>query len=308
MNDFVELFQGRRDAYGTETGGCVHQPPPFSKHLSGETLIGVYPMRYSTLGWRVKWGCVDLDVKAPGKNRYDYDSTAEAFVAATNLCTALALFDIRGWREITRSGGMHVWVFSQEWVDASIMRRALLVACTIAEVPPTEVNPKAESFPDPQTVGNYVRLPYPEGGVSWSRRVILDADGDPMMLETFLSDAMECRTPHEVLVETAKLCPPPPAPIVFGEQPTAEVEVLLLMLNWLALHIATHPPLEGQDRSSRLWKLAHECKKSGLTPSEAVVVVAYADKLFGQKYSERVDGSKWVHATVEKAWACVDKT
>ena len=46
LEDFVSLFRGRGDAYGSWEGGCVRSPvspQTFLDHLNGELLFGVYP-------------------------------------------------------------------------------------------------------------------------------------------------------------------------------------------------------------------------------------------------------------------------
>ena len=48
-------------------------------------------------------------------------------------------------------------------------------------------------------------------------------------------------------------------------------------------------PLPERDRSSTLTKLAYECVKSGMSPSESKVLVADADRRWG-KYHLRTNG------------------
>lgn len=183
---FAHLFEGSKKAFGTENGGSAPTtnedwPKLWHHHLHGERPIGVYPMvenvTFSSpegaeepdqivFDWGVRWGCIDLDVKREGKRRYDYETEEEAHVAAINLCAVLTQLGIDGWIEVTRSRGRHVWVFSKAFVRARTMRRALLVACEVAGVPPTEVNPKSEALA-PGQLGNYVRMVYPNGASEW---------------------------------------------------------------------------------------------------------------------------------------------
>lgn len=313
IGGFTQLFYGRDSAHGTEHGGSAPTPPDFSAHLYGQsTPIGVYPMVPiqqgvgGPLGWSVCWGCVDLDVKGPS-HKTGYESTAKAYEAACNLRAVLKHQGITSWVEVTRSGGYHVWIFATEWVEASTMRRALLVACEVAGVPPTEVNPKSEGFADPATLGNYVRLPYPgwvgvDGGTD-ERRVMLDEDGEEIGLVTFVADAEESLTSPRMLENLAALWR---APVTQGSvefEGGADLEAAQKQLNGLAHVIATNPPLEGQDRSTRLFKLACECQRSGISPSEAALVLEWADALHGQKYLLRADAKARYETTVRRAYA-----
>ena len=86
-DDFADLFEGRKDAYGADYGGSVSvvdTPEParerlfvdhMKRHLDGVQPIGVYPMvrrldpydedsEFHVGGWAVKWGCVDFDIKS----------------------------------------------------------------------------------------------------------------------------------------------------------------------------------------------------------------------------------------------------
>ena len=62
IEEFMELFQGRTDAYGTWEGGSKKEPTnysSFARHLYNEELIGIYPLRDDNT---VKWGCSDIDI------------------------------------------------------------------------------------------------------------------------------------------------------------------------------------------------------------------------------------------------------
>ena len=59
---FMYLFTGHPDAYGSESGGCVKQPPTqqvFDAHLHGDRPIGIYCMMPGNI---VQWACTDIDV------------------------------------------------------------------------------------------------------------------------------------------------------------------------------------------------------------------------------------------------------
>lgn len=317
---FADLFAGRTDAYGTEQGGCYRPNRTFDSmvtaHLSGaESPIGVYPLvpfgdDEQPLSWLVKWGCVDLDVKGP-THATGYDTTSEALAAAMNLQTALHHFGIQGWIESTRSHGWHVWVFADEWVPARVMRRALLVACAVADVPPSEVNPKSEGFDSPDVLGNYVRLPYP-GSDRDSRfmvhRIMLDADErggtwTAIPLEDFVFRASNTRASSDRLQALADLYVPP-IDSVDTLSINGDVELdesLRRRLSGLTWTILSEGPLEGHDRSGTLFRLAVLCKQDDLDPDEAFAVVKAADEVWG-KFSRRPNGDRYLKEIVEKAW------
>jgi hypothetical protein len=325
---FADLFEGRQDAYGTETGGCLRTPngtPSWlqivEEHLDpAHENFGVYPLTPNTLPehpdvidrklvehypWIVKWGCVDLDVKAPGKTRYDFETTSEAMLAARNLVAVLDHFGITGWIEQTKSGGMHVWVFAADWVPAGTMRRALLFACQIGEVPTTEVNPKSEGEDDPSFLGNYVRLPYPgmlQECDRLGRRTMRDGL-TPIGLEEFLDLAMVHLATISQLATVAQMWTPPVQThtILVSGDVTLD-EALRRKLSGLVWKIVNEGPLDGSDRSGTLARLAFKCFDDNLSPDEALAVLTAADENWG-KFSTRPDGQRRLASMVERAYA-----
>jgi hypothetical protein len=286
IEQFADLFEGRKDAYGLDEGKCWRPIEGQGKwlnvvlaHLDGAMPIGVYPV--ANVQW-CRWGCVDLDQGKPGA---PYTQEAEAQKAAVALLDALDALGIRGWNEVTRSGGRHVWVFAETWVPAATMRRALLVACEVAEVSTKEVNPKQEMLAEGQ-LGNYVRLPYPgDAPNQW----ILSAYGR-MDLEPFVMQALEWRTPSSVLEEAAALYKPPRVesiqlPSIIHSELSRDI---IDKLNGLAFTIWLEGPMEGQDRSSTLFKLGCEAWRSGLDAGEVIAVIADLDQRLG-KYAQRHD-------------------
>lgn len=325
---FAHLFEGSKKAFGTENGGSVPTTPEdwpelWLNHLyQRATPIGVYPMvenvTFSSpegaeepdqivFDWGVRWGCIDLDIKREGKRRYDYETEEAAHDAATNLCAVLTQLDIDGWIEVTRSRGRHVWVFSKAFVRARTMRRALLVACEVAGVPPTEVNPKSETLAPGQR-GNYVRLPYPAADL-WSR-CIIDPEGKTLGRKEFVAAATDSAAPSFVFHKASLLYKAPVerhlvAELVPVDDLPDEVRQKMSGLLWT---IYTDGPTEGLDldRSGWLYRLASMCATERLTPDEAALVVSLSDERHTQKYSERADGEKQIVRTVERAYAASD--
>jgi hypothetical protein len=338
VDDFADLFEGRKDAYGADFGGSVHVPDvnrwtwddesmsPWAKHLSGEEPIGVYPMvptgsiegrNFHFTTWSVKWGCVDFDIKSEGHKLSDYPTEGEAHDAALNLVDMLAEFGITAWIERTRSGGRHVWVFAETWVPASTMRRALHVACDLVGASTREVNPKSEGEGQPPDyLGNYVRLPYPgdQPGINERRpRTVLfeDIGGayHSMAVDVFVTRARSARATLEQLEGLAKHYVEPPKPRIAGRQLVVPVMTqatldaeLTSKMGGLAWTIFNEGPLPDGDRSTTLARLAHLCREDGLTPDEALQVITVADLMWGKFHSRR-DGERQLENMVETAFA-----
>lgn len=305
LSRFITLFGGNLFALGTEQGGCKRIPvtdDAFHGHLDGGEPIGIYPMVYANDSWVVRWGCVDLDVKADHKRRWDYDTPDDAWIAALNLRTALSLLHLEGWIESTKSGGFHVWVFAEDWVPAAHMRRALLVACSLVDVPPTEVNPKNEQFEDPTTLGNYVRLPYPAWFQSQINRPMIDSDRLPTSWVEFVDQAWETRARPADIEAAAALWSAPKRTV---QEPARDSYVHYQTggMSRRLRAVIENGPLKAEDRSGWLFYVARLCQADGLSPSEAAEVVHAADDAHTRKYTERHDGATQIARTVEKAYS-----
>ena len=294
---FAALFAGRTDAYGTENGRCARMPfdPALlaRRHLDGTELVGIYPMVHLDNGWHVHWGCVDFDVQTKGKPSWDYEDEQAAHTAAVDLQTVLASRGITSWVEQTRSHGRHVWVFATQWIPARIMRRALLVACTVAQVSTREINPKQEDLPDTGSLGNYVRLPYAHS----TDRPMLDGD-TPILVDDFLSRALTGRTTFSLLNSIANLYVPPkpvtqPKPTFTPNGSSAPRE-----LNALGRALWQNGPFDG-DRSRGMFALAGYARRSGLSPSEVYDVLKTCP---WSKFQGRHDEDRRIQQIVERIW------
>ena len=122
LKEYINLFRGRGDCYGSESGGCVREPltvDVFRNHLGDGPSIGVYPAVPTDSDSICVWGCSDIDIE-------DID-------AAKLLKRTLESAGINAWIERSRSKGYHVWVFADGVVSAEDMRRMLLVAHQVAD-------------------------------------------------------------------------------------------------------------------------------------------------------------------------------
>lgn len=287
----TKLFEGRAEAIGTETGGCLRMIDDKASiggwdhwlltHFNGDSdPIGVYPMiphltlegNDWTVNWIVHWGCIDYD-----------EGDEESLVHARNTIKVLDLAaGIVGWIEKSRSKGYHVWVFADQAVPALTMRKALLAAAQVVNAPMKEINPKqVELGHDPEhntfKLGNYVRLPYPSGILSEGRhRNVMDADGSWLTFEQFIKAAWDNRCTIKQLetmgnkyVAPAKRQRHAPANPVDADKPWRE---RLDGYTYTLLYgHGDQPggPYEGQDRSSWLWKLCNALiERTSLTEDE----------------------------------------
>jgi hypothetical protein len=305
---FAELFQGNWNAHGTDAGGCVREPPNFAAHLSS-TPIGIYPIA-SSRPEVVHWGAIDFDIKGDNHPSCDYETEAEAHEAAVNLQAVLAELGVTAWIERTRSHGRHIWVFASQWVPASTMRRALLVASEIAGTPTREVNPKQETLPKGK-LGNYVRVPYPAGdrAVDRTEQVIIrpdriEIDGRPyrsyLTLSHFVTTGLAARTSPSTLQTIADMWrPQSKVPLRTRQSWQAAVDMMTgTKLNAKGIHLWENGPNDG-DRSRGMSYLARQCYESGLDRDVALMVLGSCE---WNKFTGRSDEAKRLEELVNGAY------
>jgi hypothetical protein len=236
----------------------------FREHLSDGPHIGVYPCVTKDGKTMCVWGCTDID----------YDGPQDAWL----LHDAFNEVGVVSWVEKTRRG-YHVWVFTDELIDARTMRRMFLAAHVVTELNPKEVNPKQETLAIGQ-VGNYVRLPYPKVGSG--QRVMVDKEGNPIPLDSFLYNAVSRRVPGDIITAVANMYTPPKQQVVEYGAPNPDLWSSISQLTTVGRAIFRDGPLAGRDRSTTLTHLAYECKKSNLNPADALRILEDADLRWGK--------------------------
>lgn len=281
---FMDLFKGRSDAYGTWSGGSVRSEvnySSFARHLNGEELIGIYPLTSEST---VRWGCSDIDVD-------DLD-------AARNLQKAFKMKDVASYVEKTVKG-YHVWVFADDWVPAAVMRRAFLSAHQVIGLAPKEVNPKQE---EATGLGNYVRLPYPDGydQMPEVRYMLFDAQDVPMTLGQFLASAPYNRTSINLLKPLADLYRPPRRAVV-EPNINAPIRESLKYINGYIANIWRNGPMNNGDRSNTLVRMCHYMREYGTPINHAYCILVDADKRWG-KFHERPDAVVHLTKIIEDAY------
>ncbi len=166
------------------TGGqnhCVIQPPSdqdyISNHVLGKNRLGLSPFMDDKEN--VRWACFDFDNH--GKDAVDNP-------VAIGLKLRKLLLQNHGWNslvEITKSGGVHVWIFFKPYALAKKVRAALGHILQSLELPCAEIFPKQDDLlpkNGKETFGNMVNMPYfgGEGGVSEHRTLFVDDSGNPL--------------------------------------------------------------------------------------------------------------------------------
>lgn len=173
LNDYMRLFEGRRDAYGLGAGKVVRCDPDnvvgwedlYESHLKGEhSGLGVFPLLDSG---EVNFAAIDLD--------------EPDFKAAREMQEYLPGVT---WVERSRSGNAHVWVFFSKPIEAWVPRGILRYATEAIGKTKVEVFPKQDRLLEGM-VGNYINLCYH----GKDRPILYGGPDEPYPLETFVEKA-----------------------------------------------------------------------------------------------------------------------
>jgi hypothetical protein len=293
---FCNLFDGNRDAHGTDVGGAVREPLTAQKvlaHLTGGDGIGVYPIRHNNGAIEVVWGCCDIDT----------GDWREAYM----LSTALKGMGMNVHVERSRSKGWHVWVFVPDWVPAAMMRRALKVAYKMIDLPAKEANPKQETL-RPDQLGNYVRLPYKGwfGSEQPSRQVMVtdwdqNGDGQVLPFPQFVGmDRDSLLTPVSVVARWANKWIEPPRRTVTVVEGDVDVQRLMAALPPKLQKFINEGP--KRDRSAGMVALAHKMRDQGADPAETLAILLHVDTVWGKNYADRANGEAYFNDIIERAY------
>ena len=176
---FYNLFLGYENAFGTfelsaeqneekkkgraltvrETLTLDH----WSHHLFGTSGLGIVPLRADN---KVCFAAIDID---------DY-TVGLAQLNESIISNTLPLIPFR-----SKSGGAHLYIFTDEPKDAKTIRQALSRMATILGFPNAEIFPKQDSRVDADSIGNWLNMPYfyAEG----TDRYAIDQDGNAIPIE-----------------------------------------------------------------------------------------------------------------------------
>jgi len=292
IEKFADLFTGRQDAYGTDTGGAAWEPVTvehYGRHLTGVEPFGIYPIRHVDGESLVRWGCCDIDT----------GDWSEAFM----LASALQGMGLYPHVERSRSKGWHIWVFVNSWIPARIMRRCLKVAYAAIDLPAKEANPKSESL-RPEQLGNYVRLPYKAAAVVRSERQVVVTDwnvlndGAPLDLHAFLFEMTQPLFSPISQVErwASKWYEPPRKHIDLQTDADTASIAMSLPATWQTVWRDGNV----RDRSATFVAMAYDLAKRGWTPQQVFNVLWSCP---WNKYRDRRQGEYYVQDIVERAFS-----
>jgi hypothetical protein len=136
-------------------------------HLRGDIRLAVIPLLKNDTA---KWGGADIDI---------YDGS----INVVDLCDRIAALPLPLYFGYSKSGGGHIYLFCEETISASTLRKCLQAVVKNLGVKAEAVFPKQ----DTGKFGNALELPYCgmkyEGSIN---TCILTAIGNSMTLEHFL--------------------------------------------------------------------------------------------------------------------------
>jgi len=260
-------------------------------HLYRGPSIGVYPLFLSDSDFWVYWGCVDWDT--------GFD---ESHVHARNTQEVLRQLGVAAWVERSRSKGFHLWVFFEGAQPAVDVRHGLVAACDLVDAPTTEVNPKQVELSQ-RGWGNGVRLPYGHLRNPGGYNEVLAADGEPMPLAEFTTQAHATRPTTQAWEAVSALWKPPERPrrVIGGPTPTTDsLEGLAAFIRRLGPEPSPHKPTG--DRSVALWKLACAMTRQGYTRTTMLRELSNADIEWGRKFANREDGEEQLGQLLDSAY------
>ena len=196
-NRFKNLFAGLERAHGQYVAGELDEKGKkggkafikkaivtdtlWENHLLGkDPSLGIVPINDDSA---CKWGCIDVDTYP-----IDHQSIVDEIKKLE-----LPLIVCR-----SKSGGAHIFVFTQEFVPAKLLRSKLIEWSADLGHANTEVFPKQISLNTERgDVGNFLNLPYFGGDESF--RYAFAEDGSSLTLEEFLNVAEKISITKEQL-------------------------------------------------------------------------------------------------------------
>jgi len=159
---FASLFQGRRDAFGLmQRGSILTVRHPLSLlhyrlHLAGKSRLGIYPLLSNG-----STSFLVLDFDGPDAER-----------AARKVYDRAQHYGLPFAWEISKSRGMHLWLFFSETVSARDARRIARGVLKKASVQ-AEIFPKQDSLSQ-NGLGNFIWLPLSGESVKDGRTLFVD--------------------------------------------------------------------------------------------------------------------------------------
>ncbi len=183
-NKFIEIFTGLKRAHGCtyintipkegvklKTKSFVKREQVTSdhyrNHLHGvEPSLGIIPITEEDM---CKWGCIDIDSYA-GFDHQKLINKIKTLKLPLVVCRS-------------KSGGAHVFLFSEDFVEAKTMRDKLNQIRAVLGFGSAEVFPKQIELKSEEDTGNFLNLPYFQGDKT--TRYAFTEEGKAATLEQF---------------------------------------------------------------------------------------------------------------------------
>jgi len=201
---FEKIFKGLERAHGctkvsapVENGVklkgqsfVVRQPVTtdlWQMHLKGTQSLGIIPINEDN---QCIWGCVDIDSYAGFDHKKLIDKIKQ-FKLPLIVCRS-------------KSGGAHVFLFTEQPVTAESMRDKLTEIKTLLGYGGSEVFPKQIQLKSADDTGNFLNLPYFSG--DQTTRYAFKGDGEAATLEEFyeLYDYVKQKDITKIKIERPK--------------------------------------------------------------------------------------------------------
>ena len=189
---YIKFFEGYRQAYGVADMSTLKIDPEsrkqkpiyrwndeqltdkiYKNHLEGTQSIGVQPCNENG---QARFGVIDIDPN-------DYGDFDRKFFIDTLQTYNLPLIPV-----LSKSGGLHLYMFIDKFIDASLIKSFLSNLLPIFKLKPdTEIFPKQTQLTkDNETgqlnKGNFINLPY----FKKTERVAINVDGTQFTFDQFI--------------------------------------------------------------------------------------------------------------------------
>ena len=206
VDEFIKLFSGYDGDFGIadmssakfdsernklkpdyEWAGRPITASDYKNHVEGKTSIGIQPCK---LDKTAQFGCIDIDPK--NYSNFKVENYLAAFQQHNLPLVPL----------LSKSGGLHCYIFLNEPIPAADLIEALKAFLLPLELKPTtEIFPKQKELKEDDKgnikPGNFINLPYYNNGKT--SRYAIDKNNSKLSLEQFIKFANESRITRQEL-------------------------------------------------------------------------------------------------------------
>jgi hypothetical protein len=191
IENFMEIFEGLSRAHGTYaikgsrqdnklTGKATTVREPVTKelwqqHLEGKTGLGVIPINDDSL---CKFGAIDIDT---------YDGSIDL----PKINAAIEELKVPLFPCASKSGGIHLYLFTNEWVEAGLIQQKLKDLAAYMGYGGCEIFPKqTKILADRGDIGQWINMPY-FGDTRWCQGMKPEAFIEKVMANRFTAKQLE---------------------------------------------------------------------------------------------------------------------